>query len=633
MPFSAGRGRAAATPSMRGTRFASPVCAASHGRGGGGSAEFPVVLSLTSKMRAACTRRLRWIAAANAVLALALAFASAAQAIEVQVTGVPPEIEKNIKAYLDIASANADVGEARLHRLDRQAPEQIRAAVQPFGYYSPTVDSSLTMEKGQWVAHYGITLGPPTVLKEVDIAVDGPGRDVKPVRDALASIMIKRGDVLNQQRYEDAKQALQQAAYNAGFIDAAYARAQILVHPKVHEAEIHLRLETGRRFYFGAITVEQDILNPHFVARFVPVKTGEPFETDRLIALQQSLSNSGYFANVSVDVQRTEAQDQRIPVVVHTTPRKRQDYTLGFGYGTDTGPRLSLGVELRRLGRRGRSFRSDLRLSSIEQTAAAQYQIPVQNVSTDYVTLRTSLGALDVGDWTTRQLILGTSWHRQWHGTLRRVYLTAQRERYWTASTGAQTATLFFPGMEVSRRKADDPIYPRRAYSWSADIRAASSHFGSDTSYGRLYLSGRLVRPLGKRVRYLLRAEYGALTVGNFDALPPSQRFYAGGEGSVRGYAYQKLSPPSGPEGESLGGRYVFTASAEVDVLLVGNYGAAFFVDEGNASNDPLPHPKLGAGLGLRWKSPVGMIGIDLAHPFDEPGTNYRLYLSIGGEL
>ncbi len=584
-------------------------------------------------MRAACLRRLRWAATAHAVLALAFVFTSAAHAIEVQVTGVPPDLEKNVRAYLDIASAGADVGEARLHRLNQQAAEQIRAALQPFGYYNPTVHSSLQMVKGQWVAHYDIELGPPTVLTEVDIGAKGAGSDAKPVKEALASVKLTKGDVLNQQRYEAAKQALQQAAYNAGYIDASYQRAEILVNPKAHDAAVHLLLDTGPRFYFGVITVEQDILSPHFVSHFVPVKAGQPFETDRLIALQQSLANSGYFANVSVDVQRAETHDQHIPVVVHTTPRKRQDYTLGFGYGTDTGPRLSLGVELRRLGRRGHSFRSDLRLSSIEQTAAAQYQIPVQNVSTDYVALRASLGALDIGDWTTRQLILGTSWHREWHGTRRRVYLTAQRERYSTASGTTQTGTLFFPGMEVSRQQADDPIYPTKAYSWSADIRAGSSGFGSDTSFGRLYLSGRLVRPLGKRVRYLLRAEYGALTVGNFDELPPSQRFYAGGESSVRGYAYQQLSPPAGPEGESLGGRYVLTGSAEVDVLIVGNYGAAFFVDDGNASNDPIPHPKLGAGIGLRWKSPVGMIGVDLAHPFDEPGTNYRFYLSIGGEL
>ncbi|HEX5420454.1 MAG TPA: autotransporter assembly complex family protein [Gammaproteobacteria bacterium] len=554
-----------------------------------------------------------------------------------EISGLTPELERNVRAYLSIAQQMGTeaepLAENRIRRLDNQAPDQIRAALQPFGYYDPTIHSSIRHEKDKWIVRYDIDPGKPTVLTVVDISMQGGGRDSKSVRDAFASIMIKPGDVLNQQRYEAAKQRLSQAAYNAGYIDASYTRSQILVRPKAHEAEIHLNFDTGPRYYFGNITVQQDILNPHFVAQFVPIKPGDPFATDRLLALQQSLDNSGYFSSVIVDVKRDQTLNQRIPIVVRTEPRKTQDYTLGFGYGTDTGPRLSLGVELRRLNRRGHSFTANLRLSSIEQTATGEYRIPVQDVSRDFLAFSTSLGAQTIGDWNTRQLLLGMSWQDQWWGVTRRIYFTAQRERYWTAAiTEPTTRELFFPGIQLTEQQADDPIYPRHASSWSLDLRGGSEALGSDASFERLYMVVKLVRPLGKRVRYLLRGEYGAIRTSDFASLPPSQRFYAGGEGSVRGYTYQSLSS-SGPAGDSLGGRYLLDGSAELDVLIVGDYGAAVFYDVGNAGNDPWPSLKHGAGVGLRWKSPVGMIGIDFAHPFDEPGTSVRVHLSIGGEL
>jgi translocation and assembly module TamA len=619
------------------------------------------------------------------------AFAAArAPALEVEVTGLTPDLERNVRAYLSIAALaqkrdngkrsadsgkrNGDNGngkgggdngkgggekgeaetseaekgktgaeprggdavtEQRLRRLNREAPDQIRAALQPFGYYDPQISSSLEQRNGEWTARYAVQPGQPTVLTVVDVEVHGPGRDEPAVQAALRSSMLAVGDVLNHQRYGAVKQQLSQAAYDAGYLDAAYERAEMRVRPEAREAEIHLILETGPRYYFGDVQIEQDILDPNFVARYVPIEPGSPFDTDRLLALQQSLNDSGYFNNATVEVKRNDAVDRRIPIVVHTTPRPTQEYQLGFGYGTDTGARLSLGVDLRRLNRRGHRLRADLRLSSIEQTAAAEYRIPIRDVATDYLAFRSTLGAVDVGDWNTRQLVLGASWHTQWRGAQHGLYVTAQRERYSTdASIETHSSDLFFAGVQLNRQQADDPIYPSKGYSWLADLRAGSDALGSDVSYSRFYLSANLVRPIGKRVRYLLRGEYGVIGMDgdDFASLPPSQRFYAGGESSVRGYAFQALSP-AGDEGNSLGGRYLVTASAELDVLIVGDYGAAFFFDAGNAANDPWPNLKRGAGVGLRWRSPVGMIGIDLAHPLDDPETDFRVHLHIGGEL
>ena len=481
------------------------------------------------------------------------------------------------------------------------------------------------------MARYDVDPGEPTLLDEVEISVLGEGRDEPAVREALDSIELSAGEVLHHPQYEAAKQRLFNAAYQAGYIDAAYERAEIFVERRERRANIHLVLDTGPKYYFGELTIEQDILDPGLIARFVMIEPGEPFNADRLIELQLALGDGGYFSNVTVDVMREQTVDRQIPVVVHTTPRRTQEYTLGMGYGTDTGARLSLGTELRRLNRRGHRFHSDVRISGIQTTVAAEYQIPVKNVATDTLSYNALLGTKEIGDLDTDQFSLGGSWNDTWGRLQRRLYVVAHRED-WTEGGNPLSENLLYPGMHLRSQHTADPLFTRKGYSWSSDIRGGAESLASSTSFLRLHATGAIVRSLGDRARFLFRSEYGAIRADEFSRLPPSQRFFAGGDRSVRGYEYEQLGPTD-VNGATVGGRYLALATVELDYLFLGNYGAALFFDAGNAANEPWPDLKRSVGIGFRWRSPVGMVRIDVAHPLDDPDTNYRLHLSIGPDL
>ena len=567
-------------------------------------------------------------------------FGAIAETIEVEVVGLADDLEKNVLAYLSIADlgkegaeASQPVTENNVRRLHGAARNEIRRALQPFGYYEPTIRSTLQRAKDGWLAHYDVDPGAPTVVERADIRAVGDGRDEPAVREALGSITFTPGEVLQHAKYEAAKQRLFDAAYDAGFIDAVYERAQMLVRLEEHAADIQLSLDTGPKYYFGDVEIEQDILDPSFVSKFVRVERDQPFSSDRLIELQLALGDSGYFDNVTVDVRRAEAVDRRVPITVHTTPRQTQDYTVGVGYGTDTGPRLSFGTELRRLNRRGHRFNADFRLSEIETRAAAEYQIPVKNVATDTLSFRSSVGTREIGDLDTDQISLGASLNDVWHGFERRVYVVAERES-WTENDQPLTETALYPGMQLTSRQAADAdsLFTRKGYSWSTEVRGGSENLGSSTSFLRLHVTGNVVVPLAERVRFLFRSEYGAIDVDELSQLAPSQRFFAGGDRSVRGYRYEKLGPTD-TTGAVVGGRYLVTANVEVDYLFFRNYGAAVFYDAGNAANEPWPDVKRSVGIGMRWRSPVGMLRIDIAHPQDDPDTDYRLHLSIGSDL
>jgi len=570
-------------------------------------------------------------AAGAAILAGALLSANVTQAVEVDISGLTPELERNVRAYLSINDP-ALVEERRIRQLHAAARDEIASALRPFGYYEPSVEAELVQIERGWAARYAVDPGQPILLKVVDIEIVGEGQDAPSVAAARAAIRIAPGQILNHVQYQNSREDLYDAAYNAGFIDAAYQRSEILVRSAERTAEIHLHLDTGPLYYFGEIDVDQSVLEPEFMDRFITIEKDEPFNSDRLLALQIALNDSGYFENVTIDVARERTENQHIPIVVSTSPRRRREYTVGVGYGTDTGPRIRFGLNLRRIGAHGHRFSTDFRVSSIEQTAATEYRIPRRNVATDYLSFRSSLGHEEIGDWDTRKLMVGTAWHDDWLGLRRHIYATSQREQFSTDMTEPRIENVLFAGWQLIGKSADDALYPSRGYSWSTDLRAGGDAALDATPFARLHVTGNLVRSVGERLRMLLRTELGALRADEFERLVPSQRFYAGGDDSVRGYRYQSLGPRD-ENGANVGGRYLFRFSAEMEVKIVEKYGAAVFFDAGDASNDPKPDLKRGVGIGMRWLSPVGIVGIDIAHPLDDPDRSYRLHLRIGSDL
>jgi translocation and assembly module TamA len=124
----------------------------------------------------------------------------------------------------------------------------------------------------------------------------------------------------------------------------------------------------------------------------------------------------------------------------------------------------------------------------------------------------------------------------------------------------------------------------------------------------------------------------GAMAVSNFSDLPPELRFFAGGDRSVRGFDYQQIGDTN-DTGGVIGGRYLAVASAEMEYYIPQGYGVAAFVDAGDAFNDQ-PNSNVGAGLGLRWKSPVGLLRLDVARPVvTDLNTAWRVHLIIGPDL
>ena len=526
------------------------------------------------------------------------------------------------------------LSERRLRRMHAAAETEIKVALQPFGYYRPSINSTLTRSEDIWSASYDIVLGEAVIVDQVLVQVDTQDESLKaqlenPNKDILEK-RIRVGERLLHQRYSQTKAQLLSSANDAGYLDARFTISELKINPVLGQASVKLVLETGEQYRFGDLAFDQSILRTESIEKYIPFDKGDVFDTNQLITLQMALNDSGYFDQVEVTADREAAESLQIPIVVNAVASRPRKYTLGFGYGTDTGVRGKFGVEFRRINVRGHKVRTDVLLSEVKRSATAQYEIPFGQSRLNSLRFITQYEDEKVGDGESERFLLGTSYNDTWRDWQRRLYINFLRENF-RFGENRRTVHFLIPGINLTYTKADNLLLPHRGYSWFIDIHGGTDSIISDTSFVQGRVVGQRVWSPSESMRVLLRAEYGVSDVDNFDLLPTNERFFAGGDRSVRGFEYQSIGPVDNDD-NVIGGSHLATGSLEVDYLVYKDIGGALFTDVGDAASSNDFDFERSAGVGLRWRSPVGMFRLDVAKPLTTD-DGVRLHISIGADL
>lgn len=560
--------------------------------------------------------------------------ASAGEKVEVEIEGVGGELVENIRAHLSLEKPPSPVTETTVRRLYNQAPQEIRQALQALGYYQPRIDSDLTETEKGWRGRFKIDPGPPVRLARVDLTITGEGKEDPEFQRLQKTIPLREGEILHHGRYEHAKALLQNLAAERGYFDAAFTTHRIDLNLENNTATVLLDFNTGGRYRLGAVRFkqEEEAFHLRFLERFVPFPPGEPYHADRILALDSLLVNSGYFSRVDVRPIREEAEDRTLPVEVTAIARKKYELSGGLGYGTDTGPRATLGWENHRVNAWGHRFRSELELSLLRQSVTANYQIPLRRPATDRFNLQAGLQQEETETAESRLGKVGVSRSvlrgERWIETL---FLNDQSETFEVGGRVGHSR-LILPGVTYARTLTDQAGSPRRGSSISFTLQGTDELIGSDMHLLQTRIDGKIIRPIARPGRILLRGNLGWTSVSNFEELPASLRFFAGGDRSIRGYAYNSLGPEKA--GDVIGGRYLAVGSIEYDYRFAKRWSVALFYDVGNAFNhlEDL-NPQRGVGLGGRWYSPVGPVRLDLAYALDRPGLAFRVHINMGPDL
>jgi translocation and assembly module TamA len=556
--------------------------------------------------------------------------------LSVEVRGLDSQLEENVLAYLSIEqeASRETLNEARLQRLHQRAETEIRKALRPFGFFKPVITSSLTRnEEEDYVASYIIQPGPPIRLAKVDFQVMGEGADDPAITQAFT---MKPEQVLDQSVYEKAKQGLLSDAIERGYLDARYTQHQIKVDMKHYHATIILHLNTGMRLRFGEVRFNQkkEAMDPEFLARYVTFRPGDPFSQEALLDLQGQLLDSEYFKRVEVVSRRDATEGDQVPIDVNLRRNKSNRYRIGLGYSTDTGPRLKLDWKDRRIGRKGHRMRSEFLISERIGMLSNEYLIPLERPTVDYIRIGTSFERFNTETNQGKRALLdathSVSLDRGWRRSLGLEYIYED----FKVSEQEDTARLLVPSIDWLRIKSDQQARILKGKRLNFRIEGAAESLLSSTSYLSLFSGAKFIQGLGESDwRLLSRLELGATWADEFEKLPPSKRFFAGGDNTVRGFGYQELGPEDAA-GDVVGGRYLAIGGLELDHPIQGKWSGAAFADVGNAFDSHYhSESAYGIGLGLRWASPVGPVRIDLASGVHADERHWRIHIVVGPEI
>lgn len=552
-----------------------------------------------------------------------------AYTISYKITGInDPDALQNVQNRLKVITENngAPLSLDDINNFQASAGDNIEKALQPFGYFKAQVTGQLTHQGINYHASYQVSPGPALHITAINITLTGVGANDTAILHIVNDFPLQKGQILNTPKYKDAKHALFNTALQQGYIAAYFVQQQITIDLINYTAVINLQLATGPRYYFGPVNFNSNPFDTTFLNRYVPFKQGQPYSTDQLINLQNALSNSNYFQEISVNGLPAKANNYQIPVQVNLIPKLANLYTMGVGYGTDTGPRATLGWDWRRASATGNYLTTQLSVSQVQNSLQAKYVIPGENPLTDQYNITAGVLTTNINQGNSDTYQGGVNQVKFFNNWQQTISLNYQYEKYQFTDQPWQHSSLILPGISWLNITKNNPVYPTQGNRFSLSIQGSTEALLSTTSFIQGELQDKYIFSPTDNSRILLRTDLGYTVVHDFNTLPLSLRFYAGGSQSVRGYEYQSLGVPDG-------GRYLAVGSIEYQHQIIGNWNAAVFCDEGNAFDNFNTNLDRGVGIGVVYVTPIGPFELTVGKAYNLPGQPFKVQFAMGPDL
>jgi translocation and assembly module TamA len=609
--------------------------------------------------------------------------------VTIKIRGVAGPLRSNVLAYLSFSryQRSKDLTPDTVDRLQSRIGREVQSALRPFGYFQPKVRSQVTAAgPGNWQVAVTIEPGQPVILQKVDVRVVGPGADSPLFTRITSRLPLHVGDKLNQAQYESVKSDLLRTAATYGYLDATLTRHELRVDPAARTASIALELTTGVRYRFGSTTVSQNAVSEKLVRRYLRYREDEPFDLTEILRTQFALDDAEYFSNLEVLPGTPDRETHTVPVSIRAQPSRPNVYSFAAGYATDTGARGIISWQDRRINAYGHKMSVDLEAAQVTKySLQSRYIIPIGDPAVENLTLAGTVEQRQLADVDARTESIGPSltrvtgrWQTVWFvngvhatGTVQTAASGALNSSNicvagasgpgaacsTSVTIGIPTADMLVPGVDLASVPKGYLGEPMFEHGFFAEVRGSQGAFGSNADFIQIHVQLERVISLAPKWHLLLRDELGATFASHFEQMAPVMRFFAGGEGSVRGFAYNDLSPtqqyclPSNSVCDlaKAGGKDLITGTVEFDRDLPRNFGVAAFFDYGNAFNHlgaqcaPVANAspprqqcrgllQYGAGLGFRVRLPVLTLGIDIGQPLSQSGGP-RLYINFSPKL
>lgn len=572
---------------------------------------------------------MRILAAIVGLLAASVAWAQLAYRVEID---APREIAEPLRQGLDVVRWQHDpqMTAEQLRRLADEAEREARETAATQGYFSAQVAVKIDESAAPWVVRVSVEPGERTVVGDIDLRFSGPAVEdgearalFKRVRDTWS---LRRGEPFRQADWEAAKRRAVRELASWRYAGARVAESRALVDPETRRANLMVELASGPPFRFGELRVSGTRrFSDRIVENLSPFRAGDVYDRDSLLVYQRRLLESGYFVSVQADIAPEEGRADAAPVRVAVIEANKHHVESGLGYTTDAGPRLELHYSNQDVFDSAWRFGNTLRLDQKVQHLQLDLNAP-PGPGGRWNSYFARARQTDIQNESTRELAAGVS--HNWGAALApsALIVSGHLEEQRVGGDVTDNRNALYTGFRRSFRKTDDYVYPRSGYLASFELGGAAPALAS-REFLRGVASALLFVPFGRSGDLLLRGQAGRVIARTREGIPTSFLFRTGGDQTVRGYAFESLGVR---QGEAIvGGRRYVVGSVEYTHWFSESWGAAAFVDAGNAWDDTtLFKAALGYGLGARFRTPIGPIRADLA--YGQQTHALRLHFSVG---
>ena len=559
----------------------------------------------------------------------------------------PDDIKDLLTRHLELQRYRelTDLSDDELARLLRLAQEDARQLVGTLGYFSPVIAMTHQPEPGSTPqVTLTVTPGEPTRIRQVTIQFSGAMADdaqaVAQREQIQSSWSLPAGNRFTQNAWDAAKQQALRQLTTQRFPTGRISDSLADIDPDTGQAHLQLTLDSGPAYRLGDLKIEGlQRYDADLVQRLARLTPGSAYSQTELVAAQQRLSDSGYFASAFVTLD-TQEDPMAAPVLVKLREVRLQKLVLGIGASTDSGSRLSAEHTHHKVPGIGWRAVSKLQLERENSALGSELTSPPDRANWAWAVSgllqNQQLGTLNVSSQRLR------GGRKQSHERIdRNLYVQYDRaESVDTDTTLPVIAQTLSANYAFAVRHYDSLPFPSAGWGWGAELGGGTTLGGERQVYTRLltrwqgfWQLGQQGSPRAGAGRIAMRASAGAVIAKDSATLPSTQLFLAGGDNSVRGYGLNDIGITLA-DGSITAGRYLSTGSLEWQRPIrrngrLSDWESTVFLDAGAVANKPSElSAKLGVGVGARWNSPVGPLQIDLAYGLD--AKRLRLHMNLG---
>lgn len=558
--------------------------------------------------------------------------------VKTEVIGIKNSIIKeNVTIYINLIDEYDADGSDRHKELVEDA---INKGLRAYGYYHSTVAFQLKQlpnKKDDIPAHLllaTVDIGEPVKIAATDVLIEGDAKNDTEFNKFKNNVPAK-GTIVNHETYDNYKDSLQKIALSRGYFDADFTRSRLEIMPSQYQAWWRLTYDSGERYHIGEITFENSQIREDYLRNMSNVKSGDPYLINDLSKLTNNYTSSNWFSSVLLQPELDD-DNKLVNVNVMLRPRKKNSMEVGIGWASDVGPRLQLGWNKPWINNRGHSFRTNLYVSAPKQSLEATYKMPLlKNPLNYYYEMSTGFENEKINDTNTFASTFAAL--RYWNHAAGWQHSLGLRVRYdsFTQANVKDKTLLVYPTASLRRTRLQGGLFPTWGDRQNITVDFGRTWWLSDVDFFKVQASSLWVRTYAQNHRIVTRLELGWLHTKDIQRIPPAIRFFAGGDRSVRGYGYKKISPKNA-QGKLIGASRLLTGSFEYQYQVYPDWWLATFGDTGLAANTfKREELRYGAGMGVRWASPVGAIKFDIATPIRDKDNskNIHFYIGLGAEL